>query len=143
MNFDPTPEQQKFLDDVCVLVKERIAPGSARWDAEAIWPAEVLPDLARAGLFGIYAPREYGGRGLDTVSYALAIEEISSELPALGIAISVNNSLVANPIARFGTPAQKQRFLEPVAAGRMLGAFALTEAGAGGDATRLATRARR
>jgi alkylation response protein AidB-like acyl-CoA dehydrogenase len=143
MNFDPTPEQQAFLESVRVVVREEIAPRAARWDADGVWPAEVLPALAATGLFGVYAPREHGGRGLDTVSYALAIEELSSELPALGIAVSVNNSLVANPIARFGTPAQKQRFLEPVAAGRMLGAFALTEAGAGSDATRLSTRARR
>jgi alkylation response protein AidB-like acyl-CoA dehydrogenase len=143
MNFDPTPGQQEFLDEVRVLVRERIAPHAARWDEAGVWPAEVLPDLARAGLFGIYAPREHGGRGLDTVSYALAIEEISHELPALGIAISVNNSLVANPIARFGTVEQKQRFLTPVASGKLLGAFALTEAEAGSDATRLASRARR
>jgi len=143
MNFDPTPEQQAFLDEVRALVRERIAPHALRWDQDAHWPAEVLPDLARAGLFGIYAPREYGGGGLDTVSYALAIEELSSELPALAIALSVNNSLVANPIARFGTVEQKQRFLTPVAKGQLLGAFALTEAEAGSDATRLAGRARR
>src|SRR5689334_25375919 len=100
MNFDPTPEQQVFLVEVRALVSERIAPHALRWDTQGKWPAEVLPGLARAGLFGIYAPREHGGRGLDTVSYALAIEELSSELPALGIALSVNNSLVANPIAR-------------------------------------------
>lgn len=143
MNFDPTPEQQAFLDGVVRLVRERVAPNALRWDEEGKWPAEVLPDLARAGLFGIYAPREHGGRGLDTVSYALAIEELSAELPALGIALSVNNSLVANPIARFGTPEQKSRFLAPVASGKLLGAFALTEAEAGSDATRLSSRARR
>ncbi|HEV8479205.1 MAG TPA: acyl-CoA dehydrogenase family protein [Candidatus Eisenbacteria bacterium] len=142
MNFDPTPEQQAFLESVRALVRERIAPHALRWDEEGKWPAEVLPDLARAGLFGIYAPREHGGRGLDTVSYALAIEELSSELPALAIALSVNNSLVANPIARFGTVEQKQRFLTPVASGKLLGAFALTEAEAGSDATRLSGRAR-
>lgn len=143
MNFDPTAEQQAFLDEVRALVRERIAPHALRWDEEGKWPAEALPDLARAGLFGIYAPREHGGRGLDTVSYALAIEELSSELPALAIALSVNNSLVANPIARFGTVEQKQRFLTPVASGKLLGAFALTEAEAGSDATRLTGRARR
>ena len=143
MNFDPTPEQQAFLEDVRALVAQRLAPHAARWDEAGTWPAEALPDLARAGLFGIYAPREHGGRGLDTVSYALAIEEIARELPALAIALSVNNSLVANPIARFGTVEQKQRFLQPVASGRLLGAFALTEADAGSDATRLASRARR
>src|SRR5215470_5367609 len=143
MNFDPKPEQQAFLDGVRTLVRERIAPSAARWDEAGVWPAEVLPDLARAGLFGTYAPREFGGRGLDTVSYALAIEELSSELPALGIALSVNNSLVANPIARFGSVEQKQRFLTPVASGKLLGAFALTETEAGSDATRLTSRARR
>ena len=143
MNFDPTPEQQAFLDEVRAVVREDVAPRAAAWDAEAAWPAPALASLARIGALGVYAPREHGGRGLDTVSYALAIEEISSELPALGIAVSVNNSLVANPIARFGTPEQKKRFLEPVARGRTLGAFALTEAGAGSDATRLSTRARR
>jgi len=143
MNFDPTSEQQAFLEDVRSLVAERVAPHAAAWDEAGAWPAEVLHDLARAGLFGIYAPREHGGRGLDTVSYALAIEEISRELPALGIALSVNNSLVANPIARFGTAEQKQRFLQPIASWRHLGAFALTEVEAGSDATRLASRARR
>jgi len=143
MNFDPTPEQSAFLESVRAVVREHIAPRAAAWDADAVWPEAALGALASIGALSVYAPREHGGRGLDTVSYALAIEEISSELPALGIAVSVNNSLVANPIARFGTEAQKQRFLDPVARGRTLGAFALTEAGAGSDATRLSTRARR
>jgi alkylation response protein AidB-like acyl-CoA dehydrogenase len=141
MNFEPTSDQQRFRDEVRALVAEHVRPHAAAWDHEGRFPSEVLPAFAAAGALGVYIPREHGGRGLDTVSYALAIEEISSELPALGIALSVNNSLVANPIARFGTAEQKRRFLEPLARGRMLGAFALTEAEAGTDATRIATRA--
>ena len=141
MNFDPTPEQSEFVSEIRAVVREHLAPHADAWDREGDLPQAMIQAFARVGGCGIYIPREHGGRGLDTVAYALAIEEISAELPALGITLSVNNSLVANPIARFGTPEQKETFLEPLATGRKLAAFALTEAEAGSDATRLRTRA--
>ena len=141
MNFDPTPAQSRFLENVRAVLREHVAPHAERWDREAHFPAEALPAFAAIGATGVYIPLEHGGRGLDTVAYALAIEEISSVLPALGIVLSVNNSLLANPIERFGTPEQKSAFLEPLAKGSVLGAFALTEAEAGSDATRITTRA--
>ena len=141
MNFDPTPEQSAFRAGVRAALREHVAPHAERWDREAHFPAEALPAFAALGATGVYIPAADGGRGLDTVAYALAIEEIASVLPALAIVLSVNNSLVANPIARFGTPEQKQAFLGPVARGETLGAFALTEAEAGSDATRIAARA--
>ena len=125
------------------LVRERLAPQALAWDRSAALPAEVLAAFREAGTCGIYIAEEHGGLGLDTVSYVLAIEEISSELPALGIAISVNNSLFCNPIEQFGTSEQKRAFLAPVAAGRQFGAFALTEVDAGSDATHLHARAER
>jgi alkylation response protein AidB-like acyl-CoA dehydrogenase len=141
MNLDPSPEQARFLDQVRAVARERVAPHAEAWDRGRRFPSEAVAALAAIGALGVYVPREHGGLGLDTVAYALAVEEISSVLPALGIILSVNNSLVANPIARFGTPEQKQTFLEPLAQGRLLGAFALTEAEAGSDATHIATRA--
>ena len=141
MNFDPTAEQTAFLDELRAVLAERVTPNAVAWDRAGTIPADALSALAACGANGIYAPKEHGGRGLDTVSYALAMEEIGAALPGLAIVLSVVNSLVGHPIARFGTAEQKERFLRPLARGERLGAFCLTEAEAGSDATHLATRA--
>jgi butyryl-CoA dehydrogenase len=141
MNFDPTPAQREFMDQIRTVLADEVAPYAESWDRESRFPEAAVKALGKAGASGVYIPSELGGRGLDTMAYALAIEEISSVLPALGITLSVNNSLYSNPIRRFGTPDQHKAFLEPVASGRAIGAFALTEAEAGSDATRLKTLA--
>lgn len=143
MNFDLTTEQNATLTSIKAVLAREVAPSAAKWDRGSVFPDEAVKALGRAGASGIYIPREYGGQGRDTVCYSSVIEEISSVIPALGITFSVNNSLYCNPIVRFGTDEQKERFVRPVATGGAIGAFALTEAEAGSDATRLKTRVTR
>src|SRR4029453_8802017 len=104
---------------------------------------ELVARLAEMGLMGVAIPPEWGGAGMDTVSYVLALEEISRACASTGVIMSVNNSLVCDPILKFGTDAQKTRFLIPLASGKKLGCFALSEPGAGSDAAALTTSARR
>lgn len=143
MNFEPSPKQAELLGAVRRIVRDRVAPQALAWDRAATVATDALRDLGAAGASGIYVAKEHGGLGLDTASYALVIEEVSSELPALGTMLSVHNSLYGSPLQRFGTAAQKQAFLRPVAAGERIGAFALTEAEAGSDAVHLETVATR
>src|SRR5688500_19678449 len=90
--------------------------------------------MAALGLLGIAVPEEHGGAGMDSVGYAVAMEEVSRACASTGVIMSVNNSLVCDPLARFGTAEQKRRFLAPLAAGELLGCFALSEPEAGSDA---------
>lgn len=141
MNFDPTPETSEFIDQLREVLEREIAPHAEKWDRDSHFPLEAVRALGKIGASGIYIPTKHGGRGLDTVAYALAIEEISSVVPALGITLSVNTSLFGNIIWKFGSETQKKTYLEPVAGGTAIGAFALSERGAGSDATRLETTA--
>ncbi len=143
MRFDPSPEQREFLTALRGVIEADVAPSALAWDRAAHVPLEAVHALGAAGASGIDTPPEWGGRGLDAVSFALAIEEISSVLPALGLHFSTNNSSFCRPIACFGSESQKRRFLEPVASGRAAGAFAIAEEGASSDVSSLATTARR
>jgi butyryl-CoA dehydrogenase len=118
-----------------------LIPNARRWDEEHHFPKEVLPKLAELSLLGMAVPEEYGGAGLDIVSYALAIEELSRGCASTGVIASVNNSLYCDPILRFGTEAQKAEFLTPYARGERLGCFGLTEPEAGSDAAAQKTTA--
>lgn len=122
---------------------ERLAPFSAQWDREPVFPRDRVAEMGALGLFGMLLPEEFGGAAVDYVSYALAIEEIAAGNGALSTVMSVHNSVVCVPILTFGTEAQKARFLPGLASGDLLGAFALTEPQAGSDASALTTRARR
>src|SRR6185436_11641174 len=97
--------------------------------------------MAELGLLGIFVPEEHGGAGMDNVGYALAMEEVSRACASTGVIMSVNNSLVCDPIARFGTAEQKRRYLAPLASGKKLGCFALSEPEAGSDAAAQRTTA--
>jgi len=136
-------EQRMVRDMARDFARERLAPFAAEWDRSAAFPAEAVAEMGRLGLLGMLVPEAWGGSGADHVAYALAIEEIAAGDGACSTIMSVHNSVACVPILKFGTEAQRERFLRPMAAGRMLGAFCLTEPQAGSDAANLKTRARR
>ncbi|MBZ0224423.1 MAG: acyl-CoA dehydrogenase family protein [Comamonas sp.] len=137
-------EQQTMIRDMArKFAREQLLPNAARWDQEAHFPREELAVMGRLGLLGMNVPTEWGGSGADSVSTALALEEIAAGDAATATIMSGHNSVGCMPIARFGNDEQKERFLRPMAAGKMLSAFALTEAHGGSDAGALTTQARR
>jgi alkylation response protein AidB-like acyl-CoA dehydrogenase len=138
-----TTEQEMIRDAVREYVRERLAPHAAEWDRHATFPREALAGLAAMGLYGVCVPERWGGAGLDHVSLALALEEIAAGDGACSTIVSVQNSVVCGPILAYGTDAQRERWLAPLARGEMLGAFCLTEPHVGSDAAAIRTSARR
>ncbi len=138
-----TKEQEMIRDAMADFARNRLAPFAAEWDRHSIFPAQAMREMAELGLFGMIVPEEWGGSGSDYVSFALALEEIAAGDGACSTVISVTNSVVCGPILQFGTTAQKERFLLPLAHGQYLGAFCLTEPHAGSDAAAVRSRARR
>ncbi len=141
MNFDLTDEQKAIRDLCRDFAQNEVAPQAERNDAEERFPYELVAKMAELGLMGLPFPEEYGGAGGDTVSYALAVMEISRADASTGITLAAHVSLGASPIYLFGTEAQKQKWLVPLARGEMLWGFGLTEPEAGSDAGNLQTRA--
>lgn len=136
-------EQQQISDAVRVFAQERLKPFAEQWDREHCFPREAMREMAELGLFGMLVPEQYAGSDTGYVAYAMALEEIAAGDGACSTIMSVHNSVGCVPILNFGSEQQKQQFLAPLASGAMLGAFALTEAQAGSDASNLKTRARR
>ncbi|MDB5362540.1 MAG: acyl-CoA dehydrogenase domain protein [Rhodospirillales bacterium] len=137
-------EQQTMIRDMARgFAAERLAPFAEAWDREHRFPRDALAQMGELGFMGMLVPDEFDGAGVDHVAYALAIEEIAAGDGATSTIMSVHNSVGCMPILKFGTDAQKDRFLKPMARGRLLGAFCLTEPQAGSDASALKTRARR
>lgn len=122
---------------------ERLAPHSAEWDRTHAFPRDRINEMGALGLMGMLVPERYDGSKTDYVSYALAIEEIAAGNGAISTIMSVHNSVGCAPILSFGSEAQKEQFLKPMARGKWLGAFCLTEPNAGSDASALRSRARR
>ena len=116
------------------FARTELAPIAKEIDEEGRFPWEAVEKMGAHNFFGMQAPREYGGAGLDSISYCLVIEEISRVCGAMGLTIAVHNSVVVNPISLFGSAEQKKKFLPPLAAGEKIGAFCLTEPNAGSDA---------
>jgi alkylation response protein AidB-like acyl-CoA dehydrogenase len=141
MNFELTEEQQMVRDTARRFAETEIKPVAAKLDATHEHPAEICKKLAELGFLGIAVPEEYGGGGMDYVSYALALIEISKACASTGVIMSVNNSLYCFPVMAFGTHEQKLKYLKPVASGEYLGCFGLTEAGAGSDPAAMRTTA--
>jgi hypothetical protein len=135
-------EHQMLRDTVREYTREQIAPNAAAWDRDATFPKEALKGLAAMGLYGIAIAEEWGGAGMDHTALALALEEIAAGDGATSTIIQVNN-LAAGILAGYGTPAQKERYLKPLARGNLMGAFALTEPHTGSDASAIRTRAER
>jgi butyryl-CoA dehydrogenase len=138
-----TPDQEMIRDAVRAFAKEELWPHAARWDKEHHFPREAHRGLAALGAYGICVPEEYGGAALDYVSLALVLEEIAAGDGGTSTAISVTNCPVNAILLRYGSEAQKKRWLVPLAQGELLGAFCLTEPHVGSDASALRTTARR
>src|ERR1051325_10051754 len=143
MEFELTEEQQLARDTARAFAEKELKPVASRLDHDGIYPVEEIKKLAAVGLMGVFIPEEFGGGGMDRISYVVALEEISKAWASVGVIMSVNNSLVCGPIWRFGTDAQKQRYLPRVSGGEWLGCYALTEPGAGSDAGSIQTQAKR
>ncbi|NMN60165.1 hypothetical protein FHT36_004084 [Xanthobacter sp. SG618] len=138
-----TETQVAIRDAVRAFAQERLAPGAAARDREHRFPGEELKELGALGFLGMLVPEDHGGSATDLVSYALALEEIAAADGACSTIVSVHSSVGCMPIVKFGTDAQKARFLSKLASGEWIGGFALTEPQAGSDAAALRTRARR
>ncbi|WP_028459912.1 acyl-CoA dehydrogenase [Chloroflexus sp. Y-396-1] len=141
MEFQLTEDQLMLRDMVRQFAEKEVKPTVAERDEHARWPTELVRKMGELGLMGVAVSEEYGGAGMDYVSYAIVIEELSRVDPSLGVIASVNNSLVCYGIEKFGTEEQKRELLTPLASGRMLGAFSLSEPGAGSDAAAQRTTA--
>ncbi|MYL60976.1 acyl-CoA dehydrogenase, partial [Virgibacillus halodenitrificans] len=134
MNFELTKEQAMIKKMVRDFAEEVIRPRAIEIDTKAEFPKDIFDQLGELGLMGIPFPGEYGGSGGDTLSYALAVEEIGRVCGSTGLSYAAAVSLGASPIYYFGTEEQKKEFLTPLAEGKALGAFGLTEPNAGSDA---------
>jgi butyryl-CoA dehydrogenase len=141
MNLDLSEEQQLLQASVREFAEEVVRPQAAHIDQTGEFPRATFARAGELGLAGVAVPTEWGGSGMDSVSYAIVIEEISRTCANMGVILSVNNSLVCDPIEKFGNDDQKKRFLVPLARGEKLGCFALTEPDAGSDAGNQKTRA--
>jgi len=137
-------EQQVMIRDTARdFARERLAPHAAEWDAAARFPKEAVEAMGALGLMGLLVPEEWGGAGVDHVSYALAVEELAAGDASCSTIMTVHNSVGCVPIWKYGTQEQKERFLRPLVKGEMLACFCLTEPTAGSDAAAIRTRARR
>jgi len=141
MRFDFTEEQIMVRDTARDFAVRELGPIAKQLDADCTFPADKIAMLAEMGLMGVAIDDEHGGGAMDYVSYVLAMEEISRACAGTGVIMSVNNSLVCDPIAKYGTPAQKMEFLVPLASGKKLGCFGLTEPSAGSDVSSMKTTA--
>ena len=133
--------QQMVRETMRNFAQQRLAPFAAAWDREHAFPRDALRELAALGACGIVVPESYGGAGLDYVSLAVALEEIAAGDGATSTVVSVQNSVVCGPILAFGTAAQKDRYLKPLASGDKIGCFCLTKPHTGSDAAAIATSA--
>jgi alkylation response protein AidB-like acyl-CoA dehydrogenase len=142
MNLELTEEQRMIQTAAREFAQNEIAPIAASFDLSGEFPVETIAKAGELGFMGVEVPEEYGGAGFDAISYALVIAEISAADAAHGTIVSVNNSLYGTALLDFGTEEQKHSFLEPVASGRVNGAYALTEPQSGSDAASMRSRAK-
>lgn len=143
MHIELSEEHKLLQESVRRFAAEVAAPRAKEIDETGEFPREFFDQAGELGLAGIAVPDEWGGAGMDALAYCLVIEEVSRACATSGVILSVNNSLVCDPILKFGNEDQKERFLKPLAAGEKLGCFGLTEPGAGSDAASLRATARR
>jgi alkylation response protein AidB-like acyl-CoA dehydrogenase len=139
--FPLTDEHKMIRDTARDFALKEIAPIAAEFDESGQFPLSTIQKMGGMGFMGIEVPEEYGGAGLDTMAYVLALEEISKVDAAHGVIMSVNNSLYCHGILKFGNEMQKKKFLTPVASGKAIGAYSLTEPMSGSDAGSMRTRA--
>ncbi|MDJ0919450.1 MAG: acyl-CoA dehydrogenase family protein [Woeseiaceae bacterium] len=141
MDFSLTEDHEMIRDAARDFAQNEIAPVAAQFDISGEFPSETVRKAGELGFMGVEVPTEYGGAGLDPISYVLVISEISAADAAHGTIVSVNNSLFGVPLLSFGTEEQKKTFLTPVASGEINGAYALTEPQSGSDAGAMRARA--
>ena len=134
MDFRLDDDQRQFRDAIRDFCENEIAPQAAWRDEHARFEEGLVAKVGELGVFGTYIPSEYGGAGLDCVTYAITVEELSRACGATGILVSAHHSLAVDPILHFGTEAQKQKYLPKMATGEWIGCFSLTEPGSGSDA---------
>ena len=134
MDFSFTDEQQQLRRSVREFAEAEIAPHVMEWDEASRFPQEIIPKLADLGLLGVIFPEKYGGAGFGYIEYVIAIEELSRVDGSIGIIVAAHNSLCTNHIYKFGTEDQKQKYVVPLAQGKKLGCWSLTEPEAGSDA---------
>ena len=141
VDFDLTAEQREIQALAREFARGEIEPHASAWDRDRGFPLDFLGKLGEVGLLGVCVPEEHGGGGADFLSYILVLEELSRADAGVGVTVAVHTSACTLPILAFGTPEQQRRFVAPLARGEAIGAFALTESGAGSDAGALRTRA--
>jgi alkylation response protein AidB-like acyl-CoA dehydrogenase len=140
----PLTDEHKMLRDAARdFAEKEIAPIAAEFDESGEFPRETVKKMGDLGFMGIEVPEEYGGAGMDTLAYVLALEEICKADAAHGVIMSVNNSLYCHGILKFGTEEQKKKFITPIASGKAIGAYSLTEPQSGSDAGTMKSRATR
>ena len=143
MDFALSPQHEEIRRTVREFAEGRIAPVADELERKAEFPHEIIREAAALGLLGVPYPEEIGGTGLDSLAYAITVEELSRVSGSVGIIVSAHTSLGCNPIWMAGTDEQKERYLRPMASGQVIGAYGLTEPGAGSDSRGTRTRARR
>ncbi len=141
MDFELTEEQSMVKDMARKFAEKEIRPVAAELDENHTHPAEIIKQLGELKMMGIAVPEEYGGGGMDNVSYVLALIEVSKACGGTGVIMSVNNSLYCYPVMAYGNTEQKMKYLSPVAGGEKIGCYGLTEAGAGSDPAAMLTTA--
>jgi butyryl-CoA dehydrogenase len=139
MKLEFTEDQLAVQRMAREFADEQVAPRAKELDEKAEYPADLVAKLGELGLMGVAIPPEYGGSGFDYVTYVLAMEEVSRACAGTGVIMSVNNSLVCDPLLKYGTDEQKKEILTPLASGKQLGCFGLTEPGAGSDPAAMRT----
>ncbi|HJX14934.1 MAG TPA: acyl-CoA dehydrogenase family protein [Candidatus Deferrimicrobiaceae bacterium] len=141
MNFELSSEHIALRDMVRSFVDKEVRPYARQWDEESVFPAKTVARMGELGLMGVMVPEEYGGSGMDTISYSIAVEEIGKGDGSLGLTVASHNSLCTAHILAFGSEAIRRKYLPELASGRRLGAWALTEPGSGSDSLAMRTRA--
>lgn len=141
MDFQLKPEHIALRDMLRSFVEKEVRPHARQWDEEGKFPVETVAKLGELGILGAMVPEEYGGSGMDTIGYAIAVEEIGKGDGSLGLTVASHNSLCTAHILAFGSEAIRRKYLPELASGRMLGAWALTEPGSGSDSLNMRTKA--
>jgi len=143
MEFRFTEEQERLRQSIRAFGAQEIRPHSRAWDEAGAFHHELVPKLRDLGLLGILFPEQYGGAGMGYIEYAIILDELAQADPSVSLTVAAHNSLCYNHIYMFGTDAQKEKYLKPLASGEVLGAWALTEPGSGSDASGMLTTAKK
>ena len=143
VNFELNAAQRELQGSARAFADEHLIPNAIQWDAGPEFPREAVAKAAELGFLGLTIPKEYGGRGASNLELCVMLEELNRGCASTGVTVSVHNSLFCSPLAKFGTDEQKQKYLPKMAKGEWLGAYCLSEAGAGSDAASLRCAAKR